>query len=77
MDPAPLELLQTQGFEVIPNPYGRKLTEQEIILHLQGVDGLLAGLEPLNETVFKSCPQLKAIAGLALEWIMWTLKLPR
>jgi len=66
MDPAPLELLQTQGFEVIPNPYGRKLTEQEIILHLQGVDGLLAGLEPLNETVFKSCPQLKAIARVGI-----------
>lgn len=66
MDPAPLELLQTKGLEVVPNPYGRKLTEDEIISHLQGVDGLLAGLEPLNATVFKSCPQLKAIARVGI-----------
>ena len=66
MDPVPLELLQTKGFEVIPNPYGRKLTEDEIILHLQEVDGLLAGLEPLNTTVFKSCPKLKAIARVGI-----------
>ena len=66
VNPAPLELLQAKGLEVVSNPYGRKLTEQEIISHLQSVDGLLAGLEPLNATVFKSCPQLKAIARVGI-----------
>ena len=45
--------MESKGIEILANPYGRKLTEQEIISHLNGVDGLLAGLEPLNENVFK------------------------
>lgn len=63
---APLELLQTAGVEIVPNPYGRKLTQKEIISQLQGVDGLIAGLESLNITVFRSCPQLKAIARVGI-----------
>jgi len=50
------------GCEVILNPYGRKMTEDEIIAQLEGADGLLAGLEPLNSRVFSACPGLKAIA---------------
>ena len=42
------------GHEVIPNPFGRKMTEDEIISHLHDIDGLLAGLEPLNEHVFSA-----------------------
>ena len=60
--PEAMELLTSRGIQVIPNPYGRKLTEDETIAHLQGVDGLLAGLEPLNDRVFSACPQLKALA---------------
>ena len=66
IDPAPMELLQSKGLEVTLNPYRRKLTEDEIIYHLQGVDGLLAGLESLNATVFKSSPNLKAIARVGI-----------
>ena len=58
--------MESKGIEILANPYGRKLTEQEIISHLNGVDGLLAGLEPLNENVFKSCTQLKAIARVGI-----------
>jgi len=69
IDTNPLELLKTKGLEVVSNPFGRKMNEEEIITHLQGVDGLLAGLEPLNETVFRKCPQLKAITrvGIGME----------
>lgn len=66
IDSAPLELLHKNGIEVVPNRYSRKLTEKEIIDHLQGVDGLLAGLEPLNANVFNNCPQLKAIARVGI-----------
>ena len=48
--------MEEKGIEVIKNPYGRKMTQEEIIRHLQGADGLLAGLEPLNEQVFSKCP---------------------
>ena len=52
--------------EVILNPYGRKMTEDEVIAHLKDADGLLAGLEPLNERVFSSSPKLRAIARIGI-----------
>ena len=58
--------LLEKGIEVVKNPYKRKMTEEEIIEHLSGADGLLAGLEPLNESVFKQSPQLKAIARIGI-----------
>lgn len=61
-----MNLLLEHGIEVHKNPYGRKLTEEETIACLQGMDGLLAGLEPLNEAVFSACPQLKAIARIGI-----------
>lgn len=69
INPAPLQLLEKKGLDVVPNPFGRRLTEEEIISHLHGVDGLLAGLEPLNANVFMNCSQLKAIArvGIGME----------
>lgn len=61
-----ISLLLERGIEVVKNPFGRKLTEEETIAHLQGAVGLLAGLEPLNEKVFSACPQLKAIARVGI-----------
>ncbi len=61
-----INMLLEKGIEVVKNPYGRKMNEEEIIEHLQGADGLLAGLEPLNETVFEHTPQLKAIARIGI-----------
>ena len=66
MDQTPLELLKSKGVDVVPNPYGRKLSEDEIISHLQDIDGLIAGLEPLNGTVFQNCSQLRAIARVGI-----------
>lgn len=61
-----INMLLERGIEVVKNPYGRKMTEDEIIGHLQGADGLLAGLEPLDEAVFEKAPQLKAIARIGI-----------
>jgi len=65
-DKTPLQMLEDSGVEVKPNPYSRRLTEDEIIGHLEGVDGLIAGLEPLNRRVLSSAPQLKAIARVGI-----------
>jgi D-3-phosphoglycerate dehydrogenase len=65
-DPTPRHLLEGAGVEIIPNPYGRRLTEAEIIRLLDGVDGLLAGLEPLNRNVLSAAPSLKAIARVGI-----------
>jgi D-3-phosphoglycerate dehydrogenase len=65
-DDTPIRLLESAGVEIVPNPYSRRLTEEEIIAHLVGVDGLIAGLEPLNRKVLSSAPQLKAIARVGI-----------
>jgi len=65
-NPKLVEMLEEKGIEVVKNPYGRRMNQQEIIEHLQGADGLLAGLEPLNEEVFKACPDLKVIARIGI-----------
>ena len=62
----PMEMLRAKGWNVVPNPYGRRLTEDEIIEHLKDADGLLAGLEPLTEKVFQQSPKLKAIARIGI-----------
>lgn len=51
MGPEPLARLAAEGFEVIPNPYGRKYARAELVALLKGVDGILAGLEPLDKEV--------------------------
>ena len=65
-DDTPLKMLGSAGCEVVPNPFGRRLTEEEIIAHLEGIDGLIAGLEPLNRKVLSSAPGLKAIARVGI-----------
>lgn len=65
-DEAPLNRLREAGCEVVPNPFGRRLTEAEIIAHLEDVDGLIAGLEPLNAKVLASAPKLKAVARVGI-----------
>ncbi len=66
-DDTPLRMLRDAGLEVKPNPFGRRLNEAEIIEHLHGVDGLIAGLEPLNRAVIASAaPRLKAIARVGI-----------
>lgn len=63
----PIELLEKYGIEIVPNPYGRRLTEEEIIKHLEGIDGLIAGLEPLNRKVLDASKKsLKAIARVGI-----------
>lgn len=61
-----INMLLNKGIEVVKNPYGRKMNEEEIIKHLEGADGLLAGLEPLTEHVFENASQLKAIARIGI-----------
>ncbi len=66
-DPAPLELLRAAGMEVVLNPLRRRWNEAETIQHLQGVDGLLAGLEPLNRAVLTSTRgKLRALARIGI-----------
>lgn len=68
-DRTPLERLEAAGVTVVPNPHGRRLTEPEITAYLVGerIDGLLAGLEPLNRRVLEAARgRLKAVARVGI-----------
>lgn len=61
-----IKILEEKGVELVKNPFERRLSIEETIEHLQGADGLLAGLEVLNEEVFTHTPNLKAIARIGI-----------
>lgn len=68
-DPTPLRLLEQAGITVVPNPHRRRLTEPETIEYLVGerLEGLLAGLEPLNRRVLEAARgHLKALARIGI-----------
>ena len=62
----PFELLRENNFEVINNPYGRKLTENEVITLASGCIGIVAGVEPLTVNVLASLPTLKVISRVGV-----------
>lgn len=66
VDPAPLDLLKRHGIDVVPNPRGRRMEEDEIPAHIAGCDGLIAGLEPLTRAVLSTAPRLRAIARIGV-----------
>ena len=61
-DPVPMEMHREAGCEVITNPYGRLLTEEEVSELIQDVDGIIVGLDPLNASVLSKAKRLKAIS---------------
>jgi D-3-phosphoglycerate dehydrogenase len=58
----PLELLEEHNYEVILNPFGRKMTSDEIIKLGKDCIGIIAGVESLNTRVLESLPFLRCIS---------------
>lgn len=73
--PDELAALERAGIEVMHNPHGRKLTEDEAIELLRGAIGVIAGLEPLNDRVLRSASDLRAISrvGIGLDTVDLTV----
>ena len=61
-DRSPLDELKKNQIEYTINPYGRKLTKDEVIDLAKDADGLVAGTEPLDEYVLIKLPKLKVIS---------------
>jgi D-3-phosphoglycerate dehydrogenase len=61
-DPSVFERLTDAGYEVIRNPYGSILTEEQLIESLEGCEGLIVGVDPVSRRVIESAVNLKAIA---------------
>ena len=57
-----LELLKGFSDDLVFNPFGRPLTEEELIPLLKDCDGFLAGLDFITEKVLDECHQLKMIS---------------
>ena len=57
-----LNPLEEKNFEYLLNPYGRKLSAEEVVEVAKGAGGMIAGTEPLNEWVFDRLPLLKVIS---------------
>ena len=62
----PFELLTQNGYEVINNPFGRKLTEDEVIELAKDCIGIVAGVEPLTKKVIDALPNLKCISRVGV-----------
>ena len=62
----PLDLLRSNGYEVVVNPYGRKLTCSEVIQLGKDCIGIVAGVENLDSTVLKELPNLKCISRVGV-----------
>lgn len=61
-DPVPIEMLMKAGCEVVLNPFGRLLSEDELISLGGDADGIIGGLDPFTRRVLEGCPRLKAIS---------------
>jgi D-3-phosphoglycerate dehydrogenase / 2-oxoglutarate reductase len=62
----PFDILKNHGYDIINNPYGRKLTEEEVIELAKDCIGIVAGVEPLSAKVMKSLPELKCISRVGI-----------
>ena len=62
----PFDLLLKNGFSYINNPYGRKLTEDEVIELASDCVGIVAGVEPFTKRVMDSLPNLKCISRVGV-----------
>ena len=62
----PFELLEASGYEVVKNPFGRKLTIDETITLGKDCVGIVAGVETLDSIVIDSLPNLKCISRVGV-----------
>src|SRR4029078_4138323 len=65
-DETPLQKLKQNGFEVVVNPYGRKLQPQESIELMRDIDEIIAVPETLNSDILKRANRLKVISRLGV-----------
>lgn len=68
-DPGAAEFLARAGCKLIMNPYGRLMTEDELIELIPEADGIIVGLDPLSARVLDHAGRLKVISkyGVGLD----------
>lgn len=65
----PLEMLKNAEFDVVSNPYNKKLNENELIELVGNASGIIAGTEPITDKVLNHAKELKVISryGVGLD----------
>lgn len=66
IDREPLAILEEAGFEIVSNPFGRKLTEEEVVALGSDCIGIVAGVEPITRDVLVQCTKLKSISRVGV-----------
>jgi phosphoglycerate dehydrogenase-like enzyme/quinol monooxygenase YgiN len=61
-----LRPLEEAGYELVLNPHGRTMNEQQLLELLPGCVATLAGSEPYNDRVLGRAPELRVIARLGV-----------
>jgi len=61
--------LEEAGYEIVLDNCGRRLSEDELIERLQGMDAFLGTANPFTERVFQACPDLKIIARTGVTYL--------
>ena len=61
-----VDVLKAEGFELVYHGRKSQLDEADILVHLKGIDAVLAGSEPYNERVLAAHPQLKVVARVGV-----------
>lgn len=68
-DQRPFQLLESNGYQVITNPYKRILTKEEMMLLIEDVDAVILGVDPMDQDVIDKAKKLKSISkyGVGLD----------
>lgn len=62
----PLEILMRNNFDIIRNPFGKKLTEEEVMDLGRECVGIVAGVEPFTKKVIDALSDLKCISRVGI-----------
>lgn len=66
IDRDPIELLETERIPFTLNPARRRLREEELAGMIGPYEALIAGTEPITESVLESAPNLRLIARVGI-----------
>lgn len=66
IDRTPLDLLDAAGIGYVINPLGRKLRPDEVVGLLRDFEVVIAGTEPITDTVLAAAPRLGLIARVGV-----------
>lgn len=66
IDRDPIHLLEQAGIPFTPNPFKRRLTEEELAEWIAPYEALIAGTEPITEAVLAKAHNLRLIARVGI-----------